>query len=216
MNLDGLECAQPDLQSLFKKSARLTWPIPRVRANHTGQRFPADLGRRMCGVGVGVRGEQARERFMTSTRCLGYGNVYADRLSFRTTTSEGEDDVDGLGELTVGDDFTRLGLVLRNTGLDELPQLFNVLRGEMSLVGPLPIHPDDFASIERFAPERVAQRHRVLPGLTGPSQVSGRAEVGLEQMLHLDLEYINRWSIGVDGWIIYRTFHTVLLSRRAA
>lgn len=97
---------------------------------------------------------------------------------------------------------TRVGRWLRRTSLDELPQLLNVLRGEMSLVGPRPFFPDDILNYEPHHFERLT----VLPGITGLWQVSGRSDiVDFEEVVRLDGAYIRNWSIGRDLWILLRT-----------
>ena len=100
---------------------------------------------------------------------------------------------------------TRLGRILRMLSLDELPQLFNVLRGDMSLVGPRPELP---AFVHRFREQvpRYALRHHVKAGITGWAQVNGfRGRTSLHKRLQYDLDYINRWSLGFDLWILLRT-----------
>jgi polysaccharide biosynthesis protein PslA len=107
---------------------------------------------------------------------------------------------------------TRIGAILRRTSLDELPQIFNVLRGEMSIVGPRPHAPGTRAGSRPFEQvvERYAARHRVKPGLTGLAQVRGfRGETRTEDMLirrvEADLEYIDSWSLWLDLVIVLRT-----------
>ena len=102
---------------------------------------------------------------------------------------------------------TRIGKFLRQYSLDELPQLFNVLMGEMSLVGPRPLPLRD---VEKFA-ERHFIRQEVLPGITGLWQVSGRSNIDdFEQVVHLDLNYIKNWSLWLDLSILLRTVKVVL------
>jgi exopolysaccharide biosynthesis polyprenyl glycosylphosphotransferase len=97
---------------------------------------------------------------------------------------------------------TRVGRFLRKTSLDELPQLLNVLRGEMSVVGPRPFFPDDLKTYEPHHFERLS----VLPGITGLWQVSGRSDiVDFEEVVRLDSEYIRNWSIGRDLVILIKT-----------
>ena len=110
---------------------------------------------------------------------------------------------------------TRLGRFLRRTSLDELPQLFNVLRGEMSLVGPRPLQLRDCHLLREIDAEGYAKRLRVLPGVTGLWQVSGRSEVGFRTMMRLDTDYINRWSLWMDCRIIWQTIGVVVLSKGA-
>lgn len=97
--------------------------------------------------------------------------------------------------------LTRTGRLLRRTSLDELPQLFNVLAGSMSLVGPRPLLPE---YLDRYTPEQ-ARRHDVKPGLTGWAQVNGRNSIGWEEKLRLDVWYADHWSLGLDLAILVRT-----------
>lgn len=94
------------------------------------------------------------------------------------------------------------GNVLRTSNLDELPQLFNVLKGEMSLVGPRPL-PVEYATL--FSPEQ-NKRHQVLPGITGLAQVSGKNDIPWPEKFKYDLEYINRCSLWLDVTILFKTF----------
>lgn len=98
--------------------------------------------------------------------------------------------------------LTRVGRLLRQTSLDELPQFINIFKGEMSLVGPRPLPQDD----TRYYEDWMWGRLDVLPGLTGLWQVSGRSRLTSEQMVHLDLYYIEHWSIGLELFIIAKTF----------
>lgn len=99
------------------------------------------------------------------------------------------------------------GRCLRAMGLDELPQLINVLRGEMSLVGPRPATPKEFAL---YTPEQKERAH-VLPGLTGYWQVSGKNKLTFQQMISLDLHYIKKLSLGLDLAIVVATIPAMLL-----
>ncbi|NYG07373.1 exopolysaccharide biosynthesis polyprenyl glycosylphosphotransferase [Phycicoccus badiiscoriae] len=101
---------------------------------------------------------------------------------------------------------TRLGRVLRRFSLDELPQLANVLRGEMSLIGPRPPLPREVAEYEPDAVHRL----RVRPGLTGLWQVSGRSDLTWDETLRLDLWYVDNWSLTLDLQILVKTFRAVL------
>jgi exopolysaccharide biosynthesis polyprenyl glycosylphosphotransferase len=106
---------------------------------------------------------------------------------------------------------TRVGRLLRKTSLDELPQLVNVLRGEMSLVGPRPALPDELLG---WDPELHA-RLRVKPGITGMWQVSGRSDASFEAYSRLDLYYVDNWSLMDDLTILAKTIPTVLLGKGA-
>ena len=110
---------------------------------------------------------------------------------------------------------TPLGRFLRKSSLDELPQLINVLRGEMSLVGPRPLQLRDSEKLQDLDPEGYACRLQVMPGLTGPWQVGGRSEVDYAHMVKLDTDYVNQWSLAWDLWIILRTVVVVLVGRGA-
>jgi lipopolysaccharide/colanic/teichoic acid biosynthesis glycosyltransferase len=110
---------------------------------------------------------------------------------------------------------TRIGGVLRRTNLDELPQLYNVLRGDMSLVGPRPEQPK---FVERFRSRYPTYntRHRVRSGLTGWAQVNGlRGDTSIRQRVAHDLYYIENWSIGLDIKILWRTLRIALHEARA-
>jgi lipopolysaccharide/colanic/teichoic acid biosynthesis glycosyltransferase len=107
---------------------------------------------------------------------------------------------------------TRVGRLLRRSSLDELPQLWNVLRGDMSLVGPRPPIPYE---VEHYPPHWFA-RFAVKPGLTGLWQVSGRSDLALEEMVTLDVEYSKRRSLWLNLWILARTVPAVLSGRGAS
>jgi len=102
--------------------------------------------------------------------------------------------------------LTRLGSVLRSLSLDELPQFWNALRGDMSLVGPRPLLPE---YLPRYTPEQ-ARRHEVLPGLTGLVQVSGRNALSWEEKFALDVWYVDHRSLRLDLWILWRTALSVI------
>jgi len=102
--------------------------------------------------------------------------------------------------------LTGLGKFLRATSLDELPELFNVLRGEMSLVGPRPLL---MQYLERYTPEQ-ARRHDVLPGITGWAQINGRNALTWEEKFRLDLWYVDNWSFWLDLKILALTAWKVL------
>lgn len=107
--------------------------------------------------------------------------------------------------------ITQVGRFLRRWSLDELPQLINVLKGEMSLVGPRPALVEEVAAY----PDHAHRRHRVPPGITGLWQVSGRADIGFDEMIALDLDYVRRVSVLTDAIILARTVRAVLGGRGA-
>ncbi len=106
---------------------------------------------------------------------------------------------------------TPVGRVLRRFSLDELPQLLNVLRGEMSLVGPRPLPQRDFDRLEDWH----RKRYLVLPGMTGLWQVSGRSELDPDELVRLDFLYLERWSVFLDLSILLKTIPAVIRSRGA-
>ena len=105
--------------------------------------------------------------------------------------------------------ITRLGHFLRASSLDELPELINVLRGEMSLVGPRPLLVE---YLPRYSAEQ-RRRHDVLPGITGWAQVNGRNALTLEEKFALDVWYVDHWSFGLDIKILWLTVGQVLQRR---
>lgn len=107
---------------------------------------------------------------------------------------------------------TRVGRIIRKRSIDEIPQLWNVIRGDMSLVGPRPALPHEVALYDC----RALQRLRVLPGLTGPWQVGGRCNVTFDEMLDMDLDYAARWSPLNDLVILVKTPFAALAGRGAA
>ncbi|MCO1658084.1 sugar transferase [Pseudonocardia humida] len=106
---------------------------------------------------------------------------------------------------------TRIGAVIRKYSIDELPQLFNVLTGSMSLIGPRPCLPTEAT---RYTAE-MRRRHQVKPGLTGLWQVSGRSNLSWDESVALDLRYVDDWSLLMDIRIAAKTFGAVMASRGA-
>jgi sugar transferase EpsL len=124
-------------------------------------------------------------------------------LKFRTML----DDRDLNGKLlSDGERLTRVGRILRATSLDELPQLWNVLRGDISLVGPRPLLME---YLPRYSAEQ-ARRHDVRPGITGWAQVNGRNGLTWEEKFALDVWYIDHWSLSLDIEILLMTLHKVI------
>jgi undecaprenyl-phosphate galactose phosphotransferase len=114
-------------------------------------------------------------------------------------------------KLTADPRVTGIGTVLRRTSLDELPQLLNVLRGQMSLVGPRPIVA---AEVSRYG-DNIASYYAVRPGVTGLWQVSGRSETSYARRVQLDTTYVRNWSFWQDLAILLRTIPAVLARRGA-
>jgi lipopolysaccharide/colanic/teichoic acid biosynthesis glycosyltransferase len=130
------------------------------------------------------------------------GNIF-QIYKFRTMTNDRKPD----GNLLPDEDrLTRLGRILRATSIDELPELFNVLRGEMSIVGPRPLL---VQYLDRYTPEQ-ARRHDVLPGITGWAQVNGRNAIEWGEKFRLDVWYVDNWSFWLDMKILLLTFWKVI------
>ncbi|WP_438536219.1 sugar transferase [Cetobacterium sp.] len=108
---------------------------------------------------------------------------------------------------------TEVGKFLRKTSLDELPQFINILRGEMSLVGPRPVTKSEIENY--YGDSRGREVFSVKPGLTGLWQVSGRSDVTYEERINMDLEYVRNWSIWLDIKIIFKTLKMVMEGRGA-
>ena len=154
-------------------------------------------------------------------RVMGVGGHEFDAFKFRTMHDNGDEILDSYPELRkeLAENFklkedprvTRVGQLLRKTSLDELPQLFNVLRREMSLVGPRIITPAEVAKYEKWDLNLMTVR----PGLTGLWQVSGRSDVTYDERVRLDMHYIRNWSIWLDIQLLFQTIPAVLKSRGA-
>ncbi|KJQ55092.1 sugar transferase [Microbacterium sp. SA39] len=110
------------------------------------------------------------------------------------------------GWVTDADRLTPFGVRLRSTSLDELPSLWNVLRGDMSIVGPRPLLVE---YLERYTPEQ-ARRHEVRPGITGLAQVTGRNAISWESKFAQDVRYVDRRSVGLDLRIVAKTIGSVV------
>jgi lipopolysaccharide/colanic/teichoic acid biosynthesis glycosyltransferase len=106
---------------------------------------------------------------------------------------------------------TSVGRVLRRWSIDELPQLFNVLRGQMSLVGPRPLPQRDYDRLDDWH----RKRNLVLPGMTGLWQVSGRSELDFDELVRLDFLYLERWSVFLDLTILLKTVPAVVRAQGA-
>ena len=117
---------------------------------------------------------------------------------FRTMTNRRGPDGKLLAD---ADRLTPFGRFLRSTSLDDLPQLWNVLRGEMSLVGPRPLL---MGYLERYTPEQM-RRHDVLPGITGWAQIHGRNVLSWDEKFRMDVWYVDNWSFGLDLRILFLT-----------
>jgi lipopolysaccharide/colanic/teichoic acid biosynthesis glycosyltransferase len=149
---------------------------------------------------------------------VGQGGQSFDMLKFRSMVVDAEHLLPTLMDHNVTDGLlfkmahdprvTRVGQIIRRLSIDELPQLINVLRGQMSLVGPrpLPVDPEDFGTLD-------GKRHCVPPGITGYWQIAGSTGLAYDEMVKLDFAYINNWSVWLDARLLARTL-PALLHRR--
>jgi exopolysaccharide biosynthesis polyprenyl glycosylphosphotransferase len=154
---------------------------------------------------------------------LGLNKRRFDVYKFRTMVADAEarmGEIEHLNEVSgpvfkIQNDprITRTGKFLRKTSIDELPQLFNVLKGEMSLVGPRPLPVRDY---EGFNEDRQRRRFSAKPGITCLWQIRGRSSIPFEQWMELDLQYIDKWSLWLDLEILMRTIPAVLKGSGAA
>jgi lipopolysaccharide/colanic/teichoic acid biosynthesis glycosyltransferase len=144
-------------------------------------------------------------------RCLKFRTMYEDAEA-RQEELEHLNEASG-AMFKIRDDprTTPVGRFLRRNSLDELPQLINVLRGEMSLVGPRPLPLRDHARLEEWH----RRRYLVLPGITGLWQVSGRADLEFDDMVRLDFLYLERWSVLLDLVVLLKTVPAVIRRRGA-
>lgn len=133
----------------------------------------------------------------------GYKGQPFTLYKFRSMTNKKDQDGNLLPDK---DRLTRFGKLIRAASLDELPELWNVLRGEMSLVGPRPLL---MQYLDRYSPEQ-ARRHDILPGITGWAQINGRNLPNWEERFTLDVWYVDNWSVWLDIKILLKTFWKVL------
>jgi exopolysaccharide biosynthesis polyprenyl glycosylphosphotransferase len=142
-----------------------------------------------------------------------FRTMMADAEALQTLLEQ-QNEVDGpVFKISSDPRITKIGKLLRRTSIDELPQLWNVVRGEMSLVGPRPLPLRD---VHRFTHAALMRRFSVTPGLTGLWQISGRSNVRFDEWIRLDLQYIDEWSLGLDLEILAKTVPCVLKGTGAA
>ncbi len=163
----------------------------------------------------------SRGPLLYRSRRNGIGGVPFDCFKFRTMRTDADQMQAELEELNEADGplfkirddprLTPVGGMLRRFSIDELPQLVNVLRGEMSIVGPRPLPQRDFERLEEWH----KKRYLVLPGITGLWQVSGRSELDFDDLVRLDFLYLERWSVFLDLTIILKTLPAVLKGKGA-
>ena len=156
----------------------------------------------LAGAAVAVRATMGAPVFFRQKRPGRRGEIF-EVVKFRTMN----DARDVWGELLPdAERLTPVGRFLRETSLDELPQLWNVLKGDLSLVGPRPLL---VRYLGRYSPEQ-ARRHDVLPGITGWAQVNGRNAISWEEKFRLDVWYVDHWSLALDAKILALTALKVL------
>ena len=174
----------------------------------------------LLGIAAAVRLDSKGPAFFRQTRIGREGKPFT-HYKVRTMVANAEDIK---GELCAANEFddvlfkmkhdpriTRLGSFLRKYSLDELPQLVNVVRGEMSLVGPRPFLPSEVAQMDRDT----LRRHAVQPGITGLWQVSGRSDLNWEAAAELDTYYADNWNLAMDARIAARTVGAVVGAKGA-
>jgi lipopolysaccharide/colanic/teichoic acid biosynthesis glycosyltransferase len=187
----------------------------------------------MLTIGLAIRLDSSGPLVFRQTRVGKWGEKFT-MLKFRSMFLEADENehaafakeyINGHGRASCPDDaghavfkpngdkrVTRVGKWLRRTSLDELPQLVNVLRGEMSLVGPRPAMPCEVSEYSKWHLQRLA----VLPGLTGLAQISGRSGLTFEKIVRIDLAYIRHRSLLLDLAILAKTVPVVLRARCTA
>jgi lipopolysaccharide/colanic/teichoic acid biosynthesis glycosyltransferase len=160
--------------------------------------------------------------FFFSQNRIGLNKRRFKMFKFRTMIRDAErlqgeleslNEVEGAAfKITKDPRITKSGDFLRKTSLDEMPQFFNVFKGDMSIVGPRPLPVRDF---ERFYRNAHRRRFSVKPGITGLWQVSGRSDISFEGWMNLDLHYVDNWSLMLDFKILLKTIPAVLRCKGA-
>jgi exopolysaccharide biosynthesis polyprenyl glycosylphosphotransferase len=143
--------------------------------------------------------------------CFKFRTMYADADVRQQTLEESNEKAGAIFKIRNDPRVTSVGRFLRRWSIDELPQLFNVLRGDMSLVGPRPLPERDYAQLEGWH----RKRYLVLPGMTGLWQVSGRSELDFDELVRLDFLYLERWSVFLDLSIMLKTIPAVFRAKGA-
>jgi exopolysaccharide biosynthesis polyprenyl glycosylphosphotransferase len=208
----------PDMTApLIVSPAWHTWQATAKRALDLTAAFAGllILSPLMALIALAIRIDSPGPIIFRQTRCGKDGRPFTF-LKFRGMVADAEarkgeveqfNEVDGpIFKMRHDPRVTRVGRILRKTSLDELPQLWNVLRGEMSLVGPRPPIPTEVAQYAMWHRGRLA----TVGGITGLWQVNGRSELSFDEMVQLDLRYIEQWSIWLDFRILSRTVIAVV------
>lgn len=147
-----------------------------------------------------LKADEPKGKLFYNALRIGKGGRPFKMYKFRTMKSAFE------GKDAYGDVFTRAGKVLRKTSLDELPQLFNILKGDMSFIGPRPLLPH----YHPYYNQAENRRHEVRPGMTGLAQVRGRVNLNWDKRFGLDVQYVDHLSLKQDLSIIMETFKVIL------
>jgi exopolysaccharide biosynthesis polyprenyl glycosylphosphotransferase len=143
--------------------------------------------------------------------CFKFRTMYADADERQTALEAANEKGGAIFKMRNDPRVTSVGRFLRRWSIDELPQLFNVVRGEMSLVGPRPLPERDYRQLEEWH----RKRYLVLPGMTGLWQVSGRSELDFDELVRLDFLYLERWSVFLDLSIMLKTIPAVVRAKGA-
>ncbi|UYV55465.1 sugar transferase [Priestia megaterium] len=172
-------------------------------------------------IAIAIKLEDPKGPIFFSQKRVGKDGKEFNMYKFRSMVTDAEERLKDLLELneTTGAMFkmkndprvTRVGHLIRKTSIDELPQLFNVLKGDMSLVGPRPPLPREVAEYTNYDMQRLL----VVPGCTGLWQISGRSNIGFKEMVNLDLEYVQKRTTLIDLKIIFKTFLVLFGSKDA-
>lgn len=210
--------------------AELTKAAPAAAPRHATAKRALDLGLTLLGlaaiwplfalIALAVKLSSPGPAFFVQTRIgkdgkpfgmIKFRSMYADAEARRAALLA-QSDRQGICFKSKDDPrITPLGRILRRLSLDELPQILNVVKGEMSLVGPRPALPEEVAAYPVAARERLA----VLPGITGPWQVSGRADLSFDQMVALDIDYARNGQLTTDISLLFQTVSAVASGRGA-
>jgi lipopolysaccharide/colanic/teichoic acid biosynthesis glycosyltransferase len=142
---------------------------------------------------------------------LKFRTMYADAAEQQAELEDANEAPGALFKIRDDPRVTRVGRLLRRFSLDEVPNVVNVLRGEMSLVGPRPLPTRDYQRLEEWH----LKRYLVLPGMTGLWQISGRSNLSFDDLVRLDFYYLDNWSIWLDITILARTIPAVISQRGA-
>ena len=154
--------------------------------------------------------EDRGQIFYRQSRLGKDGRVFT-LIKFRTMAVDAEKETGAVWATARDPRVTRIGRILRATHLDEYPQVINIVRGEMSIVGPRPERPELYDRISRDLPG-FEQRLRVRPGIAGLAQISGSYDLEPSQKLRYDLEYIRRMSLRLDIWLIILSLETTMMA----